>query len=108
MTISPSLYRLLCAVALAIGLFVAPTQSRAQQTDAIQGKRVEPVLPAGIEERLDLVYARHGSREMRLDLFRPKDLLKPTPAIVVVHGGGWTGGDKTRFRALAQTLAGRG
>ena len=27
---------------------------------------------------------------------------------VVVHGGGWLKGDKTKFRALAQTLAARG
>jgi acetyl esterase/lipase len=93
------------------GIVLCAALASAQQVDtspAKQSKRVEASLPAGVEERLDTVYARHGSREMRLDLFRPKNLSKPAPAIVVVHGGGWSNGDKTRFRALAQSLAGRG
>jgi gluconolactonase len=63
--------------------------------------------PANVSERLDVVYARHGKRAMHLDLFTPKGE-GPFPAIVVVHGGGWLKGDKTRFRALALALASRG
>jgi acetyl esterase/lipase len=108
------------AVVLSIGSMVAPLPAWAQRTDSaaasisaetppiIQGTRVEPALPEGVEQRLDVVYARHGARAMRLDLFRPKEISKPVPAIVVVHGGGWINGDKTRFRALAQALAARG
>ena len=62
----------------------------------------------------DLVYAEYGERKMHLDLFIPQALFMPLeketkkPVIVVVHGGGWLKGDKTKFRALAQALAQRG
>ena len=66
--------------------------------------------------QLDQVYARYDSRAMLADIFSPSGLdpaesLDPTslrPAIVVVHGGGWLNGDKTKFRALAIELARRG
>jgi len=75
----------------------------------IVARPVKPTESANLEQQLDLVYARYGERELHLDLFRPKDRGDaPLPAVLVVHGGGWLAGDKTRFRALAQTLALRG
>ena len=38
---------------------------------------------------------------MLLDAFRPNGELKTRPAILFVHGGGWSGGDKKDFRDLA-------
>lgn len=63
---------------------------------------------AEIVEQRDLVYATYGERKLHLDLFRAKVLAEAAPAIVVVHGGGWTQGDRTRFQVLAQALAARG
>ncbi len=66
-------------------------------------------IPASIQAELDLVYARYGEREMTLDLFRPNhSSAELRPALLVVHGGGWLKGDKTKFRALAIALADRG
>jgi len=46
---------------------------------------------------------------MLADIFTPKEKSsKARPAIVVVHGGGWLKGDKSKFRALAINLAKRG
>ena len=46
----------------------------------------------------DLVYARVGERELRLDLYLPtgdaRQDEKPSPVIVRIHGGGWKGGRK--------------
>lgn len=56
----------------------------------------------------DQVYASYDSRTMHLDLFVPNAGTKPRPALVVVHGGGWVKGDKTKFHAMAQALALRG
>ena len=58
--------------------------------------------------RLDIPYAQYGDRKVLLDLFALRDPSGPQPAIVVVHGGGWKNGDKTKFRALAVALARRG
>ena len=76
---------------------------------AVRGERVDAweSLP-GVEQHLDLVYTRHGDREMRLDLFTPETVKGTAPALCVVHGGGWLRGDKTKLRPLAQALAARG
>ncbi len=74
--------------------------------------RPSPVVPETVHAILDVPYARHGSRKVLCDLFIPRDAWENAaarrPAIVVVHGGGWKNGDKTKFRALAVALARRG
>lgn len=48
---------------------------------------------AGI--RKDVEYGRAGGESLRLDACVP-DGEGPFPAAIMVHGGGWTGGDKTK------------
>ncbi len=47
------------------------------------------------------IFARPAGQELKLDFYRPgaaKDALqKPRPCIVVIHGGGWDGGDRTQL-----------
>lgn len=63
--------------------------------------------PETIKAELDLTYGKTSEQELKLDLYRPKgDAV--LPACVLVHGGGWIGGDKERFRPLAIALAERG
>lgn len=63
-----------------------------------------------INAHLDVVYAAYGNRKMLADIFVPQQATAENvrPAVVVVHGGGWHSGDKTKFRALAIALAKRG
>ena len=63
-----------------------------------------------VTPHLDVVYATYGERKVLADIFVPKSasLENRRPAVVVVHGGGWHNGDKTKFRALALELARRG
>ena len=42
---------------------------------------------------LDVVYARIGDRELKLNAFLPDNATAPVPAIVEIHGGWWYGGD---------------
>ncbi|GAA0878914.1 hypothetical protein GCM10009119_18820 [Algoriphagus jejuensis] len=51
------------------------------------------------------VYRKLGSRELKLDVFKPKDPKEPLPGILLVHGGGWRSGDKIVQRSLAIRLA---
>ncbi|QDU41328.1 Carboxylesterase NlhH [Maioricimonas rarisocia] len=62
-------------------------------------------VPENVSARLAVPYARYGDRTLELDLFTPADVEKPRPAIVVVHGGGWKNGDRSKFRRLALELA---
>ena len=51
-------------------------------------------------------------RSEKADLYLPDDMEpgKKYPGVVVIHGGGWTGGDKAAAREIniATTLAGQG
>ncbi len=62
------------------------------------------IVPDNIKSQLDVTYASYGDRKMLMDVFAPKKA-GVKPAIVVVHGGGWLKGDKSKFRALAIRLA---
>jgi acetyl esterase/lipase len=65
-------------------------------------------VPDGVEKRADLVYAIYGSRQMHLDLYLPKLGDGPFPAIVYIHGGGWSGGNKNAFSRQATYMATKG
>lgn len=65
-------------------------------------------LPKNVSAKLDVVYVQDGHRKMLADIFLPATGGKQRAAVVVVHGGGWLNGDKTKFRALAVELARRG
>ncbi|MEL6108224.1 MAG: SMP-30/gluconolactonase/LRE family protein [Planctomycetota bacterium] len=65
-------------------------------------------IPPTIRARFNTVFTQDGSRELLMDVFTPANPRGKKPAIVVVHGGGWKQGDKTKFRALALRLAEKG
>lgn len=74
-----------------------------------EGQPPRRELPASVKVERDIVYARYGAREVKLDLYLPKEPASPSiPCIVVVHGGGWRSGDKTRFAHIAGALAAQG
>ncbi len=76
---------ILASLALAI-----PAFGQAQQPAG------PPELPPGVEARLDVPYAEQSAAQ-KLDLYLPEDNSERLrPGIVVVHGGGWRGGDKRR------------
>lgn len=55
----------------------------------------------------DLAYL-DGDRSEKLDIYRPDAEVKERmPAVLIIHGGGWSGGDKadTRERQIGETLA---
>ena len=58
--------------------------------------------------RRGLVYARPTDGvELRADVYRPP-LSGPGPGVLVVHGGSWTRGDRSRMKRVAERLAGAG
>ncbi|TWT57866.1 Gluconolactonase precursor [Thalassoglobus neptunius] len=83
----------------------SPNPPSDPQKQPQSGNRPSTAIPDEVESTLDVVYSEDGSRKLLMDLFRPKSAKGPLPAIVVVHGGGWLKGDKSKFRALAIRLA---
>lgn len=66
----------------------------------------ERKLPTRVET--DLVFAKTGMTELKLDLEMPKEGEGPFPAIVCIHGGGWREGDHKQMKQTLEGLAGRG
>ena len=69
--------------------------------------RLPAELPRGVTSEPGITYARYGTREMKLDLFRPEGE-GARPAVIVVHGGAWITGQHRMENPFAAELARRG
>lgn len=71
-------------------------------------------VPESVREIKDLTYVRYGQRALQLDLYVPADRqrrprgMRPAPAIIFVHGGGWRSGYRINFTPFAIGMAQRG
>ena len=57
-----------------------------------------------------LTYATAGGQPLALDVYRPPSAKpgQPVPAVIVVHGGGWSGGDKGETSLNSRWLSQQG
>jgi acetyl esterase/lipase len=55
-----------------------------------------------------LVYATVDGQPLALDVYRPPASATPVPAVIVIHGGGWSSGDKGETPLQSERLAARG
>lgn len=53
----------------------------------------------------NITYWEIDGIELKADLYYPVNLKKECPAVILVHGGGWTDGSKENQRTMAQHLA---
>ena len=86
-----------------------PTISAPTNTAADLRRPLPPlVVPDSVTVEKDITYARYGTREMKLDLYRPSHGAGLFPGVVFIHGGAWTMGGKADFSHQAVYLAGKG
>jgi acetyl esterase/lipase len=57
---------------------------------------------------LDVLYAKPGDSELKLDAARPAEGDGLVPALLVIHGGAWRAGNKADLRPLLAQCAQRG
>jgi len=66
-------------------------------------------IAAKLEPDRKVVYKRVGERALRLHVFEPDDAgTKARPVFMIIHGGGWTGGEPRKFYPVAEHFARRG
>jgi acetyl esterase/lipase len=53
---------------------------------------------------MDLVYGRGGGRDLKLDLYKPPEGASNGAGVLLIHGGGWSGGDRTQLRGFGILL----
>jgi acetyl esterase/lipase len=100
---APRLLKTRTAIVLLIALVLAPVLLLAGLLYASK-QRVPP--PDTIHFQEGMVYGKGGDQDLKLDLARPKNApAAKLPAIVMIHGGGWTAGDRRDFHGLQFHLA---
>lgn len=65
------------------------------------------LLRADVAVENDITYCKAGDVELKLDLAKP-DGDGPFPAIVFIHGGGWSGGNRQAYSNQIRVAARRG
>jgi len=94
---------ILAAAGLGASATTGPLAATDDRRPAASGARA-PAAGAPVTVEPGLRYGR--SRAMVLDVYRPqRSRVRTTPAVLVVHGGGWRFGDKSRMTAVASALA---
>jgi acetyl esterase/lipase len=87
-----------------------PVSARgAGEAVAVVGRCAPPdrTASAAVQTQLGLPYASADGDTLRLDIARPAGR-GPHPVVLLLHGGGWEGGDRGAMRAEARLLAARG
>lgn len=86
--------RLLCVLIVAFipGLLLAQEKPAAKKT-APAAEKKPPVRPT--PTAADVAYGTDSERQ-KFDFWQAKSD-KPTPVVLLIHGGGWMGGDKTGY-----------
>lgn len=60
------------------------------------------------KSEVDIIYTRIGGKELKADIYYPKNPTTSSPAVLLVFGGGWISGSKENVRPMAQHLANNG
>ncbi|MBB4802318.1 pectinesterase [Flavobacterium nitrogenifigens] len=60
-----------------------------------------------VQVTFDLVYNKEKERELHLDAFVNKKN-KKSPAVIMIHGGGWRSGNKDQMQFLGREIASKG
>lgn len=96
------------------GMLLCATTAFSQQPPAAKQPDVKELLAkqfgATVDIRLDQPYAGNQNPRQMVDVFLPKKPIdnKPVPVVVMIHGGGWTGGDRKGYAQAAARLASTG
>jgi acetyl esterase/lipase len=113
---SMALLGVLIAAALALGGCSAVAGPRTTPTPTATGARLQPVTDHGVRVIPDIEYGQAGGQRLLLDACLPpsaksstSDAPDPAPqaSILLIHGGGWTRGDKAdpQYRDVCLWLA---
>lgn len=117
--------RAICAALLTAGACLAaePTASApaapkgyASQKEVIAAiqrgevRLITPALPVPetVTVARDIEYGKAGDYSLKLDLYKPRGLARPVPAILLIHGGAWKGGKRSDYHYYCVKFAERG
>ena len=92
----------LAPVLALVVLTTAVAAGAVPRSPAATGQGAAPTMTSGVD------YSAAGDGSLLLDVYEPADAEASHPAVVLVHGGGWTSGDRTQVGPDAAALAAQG
>src|SRR6187397_2539500 len=72
------------------------------------GPKVAATPPENVEFIKEIVYGKGGERDLMLNLSRPKNMIGVAPCVILIHGGGWSGGNRDQLNEATWLGAARG
>ncbi|WNM17755.1 alpha/beta hydrolase [Flavobacterium capsici] len=70
-------------------------------------KIVNSVEDISVTKKENIIYKKTGETKLHLDAFFKNDE-KNLPAVVIIHGGGWSSGDKKQMHTTANAISAKG
>lgn len=98
---------ILGAVVLTLSLAICSSVS-SQTPKGARSSSESSAAPTGTQPQTDVPYAKTSDgQSLRMDVFQPQRSADASPraAVLMIHGGGWAGGDKKDFHPLGKGLA---
>ncbi|HOO98952.1 MAG TPA: alpha/beta hydrolase [Bacteroidales bacterium] len=87
--------------------FVA-TNYLAVKTGLEKPVNLTPPIPEDIEEIKNIEYKNIDGKSLQLDIYRPKNINRPLPLLVFIHGGSWKSGKRSDYLVYLVDFAKRG
>lgn len=69
---------------------------------------ITPVIPNSVTEIKNIEYKNKDGNPLYLSVYIPKNIEKPVPLLLFVHGGGWSGGKKEDYLTYLLSFAEKG
>jgi acetyl esterase/lipase len=96
----------LTGVLLGIAIGLAAQQNPHPPVSPMPPAPAPPETTDPVSVQKDVPYGVQASEKLLLDIYQPDEpASRPRPAIVLIHGGGWTSFDKSTMRGMANFLA---
>jgi acetyl esterase/lipase len=101
-------WRSIRATGIAFSILFLCNVSRTTRGDEPPKAKDTQATQPGTTLEQDIVYAKMGTLELKLDLTRPTEAPTLAPAVMVIHGGAWRQGNKRDVRVISSEFAKRG
>jgi len=70
--------------------------------------RISQQLTESLYEKPNVTFATYGDRALEMDIYRPKGTWGKLPAVVCIHGGGWSKGSRANHAHVARAISSQG
>lgn len=108
MMVTPRLYGLIYPAKAPVGYHFEVLDYLAIKLGLERTVNRDPEVPGDIEVIKDLEYKKVDGKSLKLDMYIPKNIRKPAPLLVFIHGGAWRSGKRQDYKLYLVSFAEKG